>query len=86
MIVSLILGTIPLWTIVFAFFVLGDKITCFDISCLLVSFAGMAIMISGTYKQDVQNGEESVHAQGTLIIAFILLVLCTLAAGYGSVV
>ena len=45
--VSLILSTSPLFTAVLAYFILRDKLTFFEIICLLCSFSGVVIIILG---------------------------------------
>ena len=71
--VSLILSTAPLFTLVFSYFLLRDKLTVIEFFCLVLSFSGVMSMILG----DNTTGEEESHYTKTeyyLAFAFILMV------------
>ncbi len=55
--VSLITNIAPLILAFFAFLIFREKLNGFDVFNLLVSFLGVAILITGTFEPTVSEGE-----------------------------
>ena len=51
--VSLVLSLSPLFTAVLAYFILKDRLTLFEITCLMFSFGGVITIILG--KADITS-------------------------------
>ena len=53
--VSLVINLIPLCTAVLGYIILRDRLTYFEILCLLVAFTGVTIMIIGSQTEEAQE-------------------------------
>ncbi|CDW73109.1 membrane protein [Stylonychia lemnae] len=67
--VSLVMNTMPLFTAVFGYFMLSERLKILEKVCLVLSFVGVAIMITGKDSSSIEN------KQGYSTIAIIALCL-----------
>jgi drug/metabolite transporter (DMT)-like permease len=66
--VGIVANMIPLVTAVLGFFILGERLNRFEKVCILLSFAGVAIMVTG--KEEGAGG-----LTGYTLIAIVALIL-----------
>jgi drug/metabolite transporter (DMT)-like permease len=66
--VGIVANMIPLVTAVLGFFILGERLNRFEKVCILLSFAGVAIMVTG--KEAGAGG-----LTGYTLIAIVALIL-----------
>jgi drug/metabolite transporter (DMT)-like permease len=52
--VSLVINLIPLCTAVLGYIILKDKLTGFEVLCLLIAFTGVTVLIIGSQQAEGQ--------------------------------
>ena len=77
--VALFTNTIPLFVAVLGFFMLGNRLTIFEVACLLIAFGGVLVLILGA---------ETVDEEATLnpaVISYIILLFTCALIGFTNI-
>ena len=79
--IALVMNTMPLFTALFGFFLLGETLKILEKICLVISFAGVAVMITGSnlsFSTESNLYTYSVFTITALVLVPILLSLVTI--------
>ena len=61
-----IFNTAPFWTTFLAWCVLGDKISCFEIVAMIISFGGVVLIaLSSTHEKDEEEQQKELETRST---------------------
>lgn len=72
--VTLVANLAPLLVALFAYLLYRETLSAFDIGNLLISFLGVAILITGSFSQEANPQSQTTYSSSELILPAILLV------------